>query len=424
MTADSSALQRETLQRVFGRVIVLRLFLAPVLVVVLAWAVWLDPVAWRVALGSAAGTVLALLTLVEYLRLKTDTLGPLALPANAFGMFLIQLAAVAVTGGIDSPVLVVVPLAAFMAGVLLGESAARALTVGAQLAALWTMAGLVAAGVPLSLPQIRPMGHGAAWPWVVAVCVTLVLLVATTVGGKLREMLAATVERALAASERERQAHAEHARELVTLSAEIAHELKNPLASVKGLAALLAKDVDGRSAERLAVLRAEVDRMQETLEQFLDFSRPLAPVARAPVDLAALGADVVALCEGVARARGVTVEPPVEPVALSGDGRKLRQLLVNLVQNAIEASPPGAKIEIAAVPGQPVVLEVRDRGPGPPPGVDPFAAGVTTKAKGSGLGLTIARALVQQHGGELLLLPREGGGAVARVVLPSGHHPV
>jgi len=245
------------------------------------------------------------------------------------------------------------------------------------------------------------------------------VLLATTVGGKVRATLAAVVERALAANEREREAHAEHARELVTLSAEIAHELKNPLASVKGLAALLARDLDGRSAERLAVLRAEVDRMQESLEAFLDFSRPLSPISRAPFDVAALAAEVVALCEGLARPRGIALETPAGPVTLSGDARKLRQLLVNLVQNAIEASPSGSRVEIGASAGDPVVLEVRDRGGGLAPGLDPFAPGVTTKAKGSGLGLTIARALVQQHGGEISLLPREGGGTVARVQLPS-----
>jgi signal transduction histidine kinase len=227
-------------------------------------------------------------------------------------------------------------------------------------------------------------------------------------------MLGEVVERALGAHERERQAHAGHARELVELSGEIAHELKNPLASIKGLAALLARDVEaGKAAERLTVL------MQVTLDEFLNFSRPLAPITRVPVALGALADEVVAVCEGVARARGVVVDAEVGAVSVSGDERKLRQLLVNLVQNAIEASPQGSRVDVVAAAGDPVRIEVRDRGAGLAPGVDPFGPGVTTKVKGSGLGLTIARALVQQHGGAIALVPRDGGGTVARVELPA-----
>ena len=90
---------------------------------------------------------------------------------------------------------------------------------------------------------------------------------------------------------------------------------------------------------------------------------------------------------------------------------------MNLVQNAIEAAPPGTPVEVTGRDG---ALEVLDRGAGLADEVRAlaFEPGVTTRPRGSGLGLTIARALVQQHGGTLELLPRPGGGTRAVVALP------
>jgi signal transduction histidine kinase len=235
---------------------------------------------------------------------------------------------------------------------------------------------------------------------------------------KVRTMVVTGVGDVVAAHDNERRAHAEHARELVSMTGEIAHELKNPLASIKGLAALLARDLDGRSAERLAVLRTEVDRMQETLDTFLDLSRPLVPLAEVDVELAGLATEVSTLCDGLLRARDLTLRVEGRHTA-RGDRRKLRQVLVNLVQNAIEAAPAGSEVVVQVVPDG---FRVLDRGPGLPPGLAErvFEPGVTTRPRGNGLGLAIARGLVRQHGGELALSDRDGGGTAASVVLPAG----
>ncbi len=120
--------------------------------------------------------------------------------------------------------------------------------------------------------------------------------------------------------------HAEQRHTLTTLSAEIAHELKNPLASIKGLSALVAKDVNGKTAERVTVLRREVDRMQSILEEFLNFSRPLVPLALAETDLAHLAHDVARLHEGTSGERGVEIRvDSTHPVELTCDARKVRQ---------------------------------------------------------------------------------------------------
>jgi len=98
-------------------------------------------------------------------------------------------------------------------------------------------------------------------------------------------------------------------------------------------------------------------------------------------------------------------------------------VLINLVQNALDASPPGGEVRIAAERSETggALVRVLDRGRGVDPvlGESVFLPGITTKANGSGLGLTIARSLARQHGGDLLLRSRTGGGTEALLVLPA-----
>jgi signal transduction histidine kinase len=162
--------------------------------------------------------------------------------------------------------------------------------------------------------------------------------------------------------------------------------------------------------------------MQTVLEEFLNFSRPLVPLALGDVDAAALCREVAALHEGMARERGVELAVRGGEVPVRCDPRKAKQVLINLVQNALDASPPGGAVEIEAerVGQGGARVRVLDRGRGVAPALAAavFSPGVTTKADGSGLGLTIARALAQQHGGDVALARRPGGGTVAELVLP------
>lgn len=205
-------------------------------------------------------------------------------------------------------------------------------------------------------------------------------------------------------------------------SGEIAHELKNPLSGIKGLAQLMQLD-PARAPERLERLLDEVDRMRGILDEFLDFSRPLVPLTQEVVALRDLCRDVVAVHEGMARARHLRLVGPSSNAEVRCDPRKVKRIVVNLVQNAIEAGFDGGEVRIAidCVDGF-ASVRVMDRGPGLSPAMADrgFAAGVTSKATGSGLGLTIACSLAEEHGGSLRLSNRDGGGCVAELLLPAG----
>jgi signal transduction histidine kinase len=161
--------------------------------------------------------------------------------------------------------------------------------------------------------------------------------------------------------------------------------------------------------------------MQGILDELLTHSRPLVPLAPEEVDLARVVDDVLALHEAVAAQRDVRLERVgPAPVPLRCDPRKVRQVLLNLLQNALEASAPRSTIRIAVGVGEDAVrIDVDDEGSGlgAVELARAFDVGFTTKTTGSGLGLALARGLVRQHGGELTLSRREPRGCRASFTL-------
>ncbi len=420
-------IERDELSRTFGRLLVVRLLAGPVLAVAVGWLISVEPAAWRRAVLGAAAILVPGFFLVEWLRFRrrglTRTMVPFNLGVACVGHAIVTFA----SGGLGSPfVYVMVPLG-IMTGVFIRLPANLAI-VAFQLAVVWLSAWIGATG---ALPDfnLSVFGGGSRvgpppYVYAHAVMISFVLLLAGTVGRAVRGTLETIIRRGLAAQQESLRAHAERAEELTALSGEIAHELKNPLASVKGLAGLLAQQLpDGKGAERLRVLRREVDRMQSVLDEFLNFSRPLVPLALGDADVGALCGEVAALHEGMAKERGVEIAVRGAGVLVRCDPRKVKQVLINLVQNALDASPPRTAVELEAEAAADGGARVRvlDRGRGVDPALADavFSPGVTTKPAGSGLGLTIARALARQHGGELALAARPGGGTRAELVLPA-----
>jgi signal transduction histidine kinase len=429
-TARFEEIQRQEVSRIFGLFTQARVAGIPLLVAFLAWTVWQDPAPWRLVLIGVATPAFVAIFIQEYRRYRARGMSRHALDRNlAIGVAGITLINV-VSGGLDSPFLLVYVPVTVVIGVLASPAAATWLLVS-EVAVVWLFAVLELTDGARGL-HLRSLGTQIplipARIVVVAAAYTVVLVGARFLGRFLRRTFDAMLRRTIAAQDESLSAHAERAAELTALSAEIAHELKNPLASVKGLAGLLSQSLcEGKGSERLAVLRREVDRMQVILDEFLNYSRPLVPLALGHHDVGALCHEVAALHEGMAQERGVALEVTVPPLSARCDPRKVKQVLINLVQNALDVAPRGSAVTLTgeAAEGGGCVLRVLDRGRGLEPGLGArvFEPGVTTKPAGSGLGLTIARSLARQHGGDLALEARAGGGTAAVLRLPGAPPP-
>ena len=426
-------IQRHELSRLFGRMLGVRLIVFVPLAMALALFVALaEPARWRALFLLALLVPIGTFFVSETIRVRRRGFEPSAVSWNLLAALLAQIGVAFATGALESPfTYTFIPLAV-MVGIF-SSPGTRWVLVGIQIAAVWALAGLEMSGVipDLNLTAFgggHRAGHVDAQLITTAAVLSAVLALGSQAGRTVRSVFDAMLARALRAQQELLRTHAERTEELTALPAEIAHELKNPLASVKGLSALLAENAPlGKGAERLAVLRREVDRMQGILEEFLNFSRPLMPLSPGNVDLAELAHEVAALHEGMAHERGVGIDVLAAPAAVRCDPRKVKQVLINLLQNALDASPSGARVEIEVCEprGGAALVRLLDRGSGVDPSVGSraFDAGVTSKPHGSGLGLTIARALAHQHGGDVELSRRPGGGCAAVLRLPTDPTP-
>lgn len=212
-------------------------------------------------------------------------------------------------------------------------------------------------------------------------------------------------------------------RRLQGVGAKVAHELKNPLASIKGLCQLVARTPESeRTQERLAVVASEISRMETILAEYLSFSRPLEDLKPEMLDVAAIARDVLDIVAGRADQAGVTLEIEAPPTQVKGDARRLKEALINLVSNAVEATPSGGRVSLRVRTSPTgVTLVVRDTGRGISPedlerlGTSFF----TTRPNGTGLGVVLAQSVITQHGGTLDYKSTIGKGTTATITLPT-----
>jgi signal transduction histidine kinase len=210
------------------------------------------------------------------------------------------------------------------------------------------------------------------------------------------------------------------------LAAGVAHEVRNPLTGMKLLveAALRRHNPTPLIGEDLEVIHGEIVRLEHTVQGLLDFARLPAP-QRQPCDLR----DLVARARDLTRARGarerveVVACLPADSVPAVVDGGQLTTVLVNLILNAFDAMPQGGqlRIELAAGPTGGARLTVTDTGPGIAATVLDrlFTPFTTTKPAGTGLGLSVSRRIVEEHGGTITAHNRREGGACFVITLPS-----
>jgi signal transduction histidine kinase len=214
-------------------------------------------------------------------------------------------------------------------------------------------------------------------------------------------------------------------RSLEGIAARLAHEVKNPLAAIRGLSTHLARNAtDERVKERLTMVAAEAERLQSIVDGFLSFSRGLDELSIAPTNPFDIARGLAVLLESRAHEAGVTLDVRgCRELTLQADEKKLRQALLNLVLNATQASPSGATVTLEIAKNcadNAAVIRVMDRGEGMSPAVLERIARpyFTTKDGGSGLGIAITRGILEQHGGSLRFESAEGRGTTATVTLP------
>lgn len=209
------------------------------------------------------------------------------------------------------------------------------------------------------------------------------------------------------------------------LAAGVAHELRNPLTSVKLLIQTAARrqSADGLGERQLLIVQEEIARMENTIQGLLDFARP-PKLRRLQHDVRETVRRALNLVAGRAGQQGVRVTErfPAEPVRLEGDPEQLHQVFVNLLLNGIESMPAGGdlhvSVEVDAAAGCRIVFQ--DSGTGiPAPILDRlFEPFVTSKERGTGLGLAISQRIVQEHFGTLEACNLSSGGAAFTVTLP------
>jgi signal transduction histidine kinase len=219
--------------------------------------------------------------------------------------------------------------------------------------------------------------------------------------------------------------HTERLASLGQLAAGLAHEIKNPLAGIHGVLELLRDDAtDDAQSKLYDEMLSELDRVNGTIHSLLGFARP-APANRVSTDIAQLVEGTVKLLRPGLTKRSIQLDISITPdlCEFHVDPDQIRQVLVNLISNAADAIDRGGTISVRATEfpdGKGVIIAVEDDGSGISEeglgGIfEPF---YTTKFSGTGLGLAVARSLVDKHGGRIEVESAVGAGTTFFLLLP------
>ena len=208
------------------------------------------------------------------------------------------------------------------------------------------------------------------------------------------------------------------------VSARLAHEIRNPLATIGGFAKSIPAKYENRerTIRNATIIVDEVQRLEQILTNVLDYSKPSIP-KKTPCDLNRLIKDTLAMLEGDIQSAGIVVSLYfAEPeFIVSIDAAQIKQVFINVIKNALNAMSGGGALDISIHPknGE-VVVEIIDTGMGIPEQhiEDIFEPFFTTRGNGTGLGLSISNRIVQNHQGRFEIESREKEGTTVRIVLP------
>lgn len=215
----------------------------------------------------------------------------------------------------------------------------------------------------------------------------------------------------------QRARNAERLAAVGTMAAGLAHEIRNPLNAASLHVTLLERSLKGFSnngvaTDAAAVLKAELKRLSSLVVEFLDFARP-KPLQPTTLDACELTASVIELLRPDAEVVKVSLrfERPAREVWILADGERMRQVLINLVRNAVEAASTCSDAVVILRTrrvGAFAEIDVEDNGPGVPKSTPIFDAFFTTKEQGTGLGLSIVHRIIDDHGGTIDVRSRAG----------------
>jgi signal transduction histidine kinase len=227
----------------------------------------------------------------------------------------------------------------------------------------------------------------------------------------------------------QRTRQAERLAELGTLTGGLAHEIKNPLSTISLNLQLLREDLpdvpaSGRLISRLSMVQKEASRLRDFLDDFMRFAGKIE-LTPSRIDLYRLLEDLVDFFTPQAQLQRVQlrVRPPQQPVIANVDDRLVKQAVLNLMINALQAMPEqGGEIILSTreEPGR-IFIDVTDTGRGIPPETQAriFDAYYSTKKGGTGMGLAISRRIAEEHGGRITVSSEVGKGSVFTLEFPS-----
>jgi signal transduction histidine kinase len=222
----------------------------------------------------------------------------------------------------------------------------------------------------------------------------------------------------------ERLRQSERLAALGSMSAGLAHEIRNPLHTMQLLAYAMQKDSvrSGMLTADLEVMQSEIGRLTLLVEQFLDFARPKRP-AISPQKLHEIMEETLLLVRTEARRRGIRITKtwPGDLPVVWVDGTQIKQVFLNILLNAMQAMPSGGGIAVRMrAEDACITTEIQDQGQGMAAAVKAqlFTPFFTTKPKGVGLGLSISQRIVEGHGGVIRVTSQTGAGTTVRIDLP------